>query len=111
WLPFLCPPSAPASADPYALSLHDALPIWSGDLYTLWRREDFSMDAEPLEGGLWIPVADNVVDFQLGFYDLPEEGLAEDRETLAQDRKSTRLNSSHVKISYAGCRLKEKVLR
>lgn len=53
----------------------------SRDLYTLWRREDFSMDDEPLEGGLWIPVADNVVSFEMRFYDLPEEGLPEEEGT------------------------------
>src|SRR5690606_41714742 len=29
--------------------------------------------------------------------------LRQDRSRVAQDRKSTRLNSSHVKISYAVC--------
>src|SRR5690606_39740035 len=33
------------------------------------------------------------------------------RERLAEDRKSTRLNSSHVKISYAVFCLKKKKLR
>src|SRR5690606_41694101 len=35
-----------------------------------------------------------------------DDGLED--EALAQDRKSTRLNSSHVKISYAVCCLKKK---
>lgn len=44
----------------------------SRQLYTLYRREDFLMDDEPLEGGLWIPVADNIVEFQCTFFDLPD---------------------------------------
>src|SRR5690606_36282008 len=35
-------------------------------------------------------------------------GFAEHGQAMIQDRKSTRLNSSHVKISYAGFCLKEK---
>src|SRR5207249_9525943 len=35
-------------------------------------------------------------------------GTAEDRQSLSRDRKSTRLNSSHVSISYAVFCLKKK---
>ncbi len=55
----------------YALKGND-LP-GSVPLYTLYRREDYLLDEEPLEGGEWIPVADNVVEFQCYFYALPEE--------------------------------------
>src|SRR5690606_41760342 len=80
-----------ATTELYSLSLHDALPIldWSdlpleGQLvdYTLWPevRKLFGHKFELVSGSL----------------------------NLLADRKSTRLNSSHVKISYAVFCLKKK---
>ena len=45
----------------------------SAKLFTLYRREDVMMDDYPLEGGLWIPVADNIIEFTCTFYKLPEK--------------------------------------
>src|SRR5436853_1101647 len=77
----------------YTLSLHDALPIWglSGD---------------------YISLAASMLGFLVAAGD-GEEFIAERcrRTALAQwrkDRKSTRLNSSHLGISYAGFCLKKK---
>src|SRR5690606_40092975 len=42
------------------------------------------------------------------FGDLPRDAIEMILEQLAEDRKSTRLNSSHVKISYAVFCLKKK---
>ncbi len=53
------------------------------ELYTLWRREDFSLDENPLEGGVWMVVAENVIDFQMEFYDLPDEGIEDSENSLA----------------------------
>src|SRR5207253_4090930 len=95
----------------YTLSLHDALPISSrgrgGHRWALRRRRTFRRDLclcrrrgeakargaarflrQSPAGGIWI-------DGRLGF--------------LRADRKSTRLNSSHVAISYAVFCLKKKV--
>jgi len=55
----------------------------SRELYTLWRREDFSLDDKPLEGGVWMAVADNIVDFRLEFFDLPDEGIEDSENSLA----------------------------
>src|SRR5436309_8404073 len=67
-----------ATTEIYTLSLHDALPI-------------YQVDAE-LAGG----VGEGAADFTV---------VVGDR---VEDRKSTRLNSSHVKISYAVFCLKKK---
>src|SRR5439155_26935648 len=87
----------PATTDIYTLSLHDALPILhfkvEGPLVAQ-LQEAFADDwafctKEGLAGDAWFPK-------------LQECG------TPNQDRKSTRLNSSHVAISYAVFCLKKK---
>src|SRR5207302_10192514 len=95
YLPFIFCPIAPPT-ELYTLSLHDALPIWSldgaGPLRTV---------SPTLVVRRWRGRAD------------PASARALGRETGAGtvvfgDRKSTRLNSSHVKISYAVFCLKKK---
>src|SRR3712207_6851771 len=82
-----------ATTEIYTLSLHDALPIW---LLAEAKRETGMpiitevMDARDLDAVL--EVADVI---QLGARNM-------------QDRKSTRLNSSHANISYAVFCLKKK---
>src|SRR5690348_18390977 len=73
-----------ATTEIYTLSLHDALPIWPGLLLV-----DGLLVAETR-------IADRTVTELLGSGD------------LLQDRKSTRLNSSHPSISYAVFCLKKK---
>src|SRR5690606_41434778 len=96
-----------APPDLYTLSLHDALPIF--DIVADDRRKlSQSRFAAP---------------FRLVHQSLPQRGImffpAEQTEMRPQqsrrkvarhkrDRKSTRLNSSHVKISYAVFCLKKK---
>src|SRR5690606_41809044 len=100
-----------STAHTYVLALHDALPI-SGRAFSLAK---FAADEKRLQGGSLIKSAEmemkkgrsltaavgwcapseviyNLCDLASldGILDLPE----------IQDRKSTRLNSSHVKISY-----------
>src|SRR3989442_11234695 len=70
-----------ATTEIYTLSLHDALPI-SGPLSTLAVAQAVMVTVE-LDFGAKIP-------------------------SIATDRKSTRLNSSHVRISYAVFCLKKK---
>src|SRR5690606_41603594 len=89
----LFPGTAPSAI--YPLSLHDALPIFDrrrpADLGRVRRpayRHDVGVE---LRG-------EAPVELELGLAELP--ALLEGRE-VEEDRKSTRLNSSHVKISYA----------
>src|SRR5690606_42130242 len=85
------------STEIYTLSLHDALPIF---------EVTFSLDGLGLLG---FEAAINR-DYPLMFgtlYIFTLLGLVE----MYRDRKSTRLNSSHVKISYAVFCLKKKKTR
>src|SRR5690606_41875254 len=90
------------------LSLHDALPIsmpidaeGKDEVFVGRIRKDYSLDRGI---NIWV-VADNI-----------RKGAATNTVQIAQklisywerDRKSTRLNSSHVKISYAVFCLKKK---
>src|SRR5256885_8895115 len=74
-----------ATTEIYTLSLHDALPIWKSCL-----RRNFQKDA-----------ASDA--FQAAGAERRRMNLA-----VLQDRKSTRLNSSHLVISYAVFCLKKK---
>src|SRR5438067_13788794 len=78
--------NAAAATRIYTLSLHDALPIW------VLARDDHVVAAVAIPRG-------NAV--------APPE-LAGDAPIAFPDRKSTRLNSSHVSISYAVFCLKKK---
>src|SRR5256885_12884426 len=73
-----------ATTEIYTLSLHDALPISDGDRHAV-------PDADP-DGG-------SAPDVQVH---------REERVRAERDRKSTRLNSSHLVISYAVFCLKKK---
>src|SRR3712207_7971399 len=83
-----------ATTEIYTLSLHDALPISEG-------REGIvrAPGLEEPDHGLFRR------DFQVGHHALPRcrVGVRE-----VEDRKSTRLNSSHANISYAVFCLKKK---
>src|SRR5205085_5536187 len=83
----------PATPVIYPLSLHDALPI-SGRRRRITRPIRSPM---PANGGC----DDTSRSFRHG-------SRAENSETCHQDRKSTRLNSSHSQISYAVFCLKKK---
>src|SRR3712207_7148838 len=90
-----------ATTEIYTLSLHDALPIF--------------IDKADLRENLGAAV-ERVLVFHRGEEDSREppgeEGALVLRELLApEDRKSTRLNSSHANISYAVfCLKKKKIL-
>src|SRR5690606_41668599 len=91
----------------YPLSLHDALPIFSlvlnlfeklverrvlRKIRELQQKIDFLYPRLPAEHSL-VQIA--------AATDESKEALQELHERIGEDRKSTRLNSSHVKISYA----------
>src|SRR3712207_8191298 len=81
-----------ATTEIYTLSLHDALPISSAGsiVGTLLRTGADLEQAHAAQLGP-VPATERAVDF---------DGAAFSA-TLAEDRKSTRLNSSHANISYA----------
>src|SRR5699024_12454084 len=91
----------------YTLSLHDALPICYAvkiaqafDIAAMHGLEprsmtDASFKATNSFDGL---VTDNVIEYNA---ETIEDDLETAVQTIVIDRKSTRLNSSHVSISYA----------
>src|SRR5690606_41319522 len=95
---------------PYTLSLHDALPIYSEyrnsknkGASVIWQHRFSDIDM----------IQASVQQSEVKFDEMPQNDYEYQNAMLAysatlrafsyilQDRKSTRLNSSHVKISYA----------
>src|SRR5690606_40298831 len=76
-----------ATTEIYTLSLHDALPIWYIGTRPSPASTSASTSPSTIRRNPLMPVS---------------------RSRSASDRKSTRLNSSHVKISYAVFCLKKK---
>src|SRR5690606_41621106 len=84
--------SATAATEIYALSLHDALPICVGSVVCLGTdKAAYPVNAMGMSKAMMEKVA---------------QAFARNNPTA--DRKSTRLNSSHVKNSYAVFCLKQK---
>src|SRR5204863_2912908 len=92
--------NAPPPTEIYTLSLHDALPISAArpDCRSMWHQHDNRAWSHPL------PVLCRVG--RLAFYPSHQGGRTDPGDHA--DRKSTRLNSSHVEISYAVFCLKKK---
>src|SRR5690606_41668152 len=88
----------PAPTETYTLSLHDALPI-------CLRPADAGGDHGGRDGQVPPSVGAHVPDAGRGRAGRP---AARGPADAGIDRKSTRLNSSHVKISYAVFCLKKK---
>src|SRR5690606_40979271 len=89
----------------YTLSLHDALPIWESGCRSRRRdRVHGSILQPPAAGHSPLP-ADRRPACPAG-----SAAWLQPRRCRA-DRKSTRLNSSHVKISYAVFCLKKKKIK
>src|SRR3712207_9175285 len=93
YIPFFFFFNDTATTEIYTLSLHDALPI-----FLLGRLEP--AEVVPPDGPVLAPVV---------LEQLPDDPpLVALRRAREQDRKSTRLNSSHANISYAVFCLKKK---
>src|SRR5699024_11684161 len=105
---FYSPLSSSASFSTYfhTLSLHDALPI---SLEFLRRSKALQPDI-PTKSSLMVGVGETHEEIYETMDDLRANDV--DILTIGQylDRKSTRLNSSHVSISYAVFCLKIKIL-
>src|SRR5690606_39627504 len=95
----------PAPTARYTLSLHDALPISSGDARLGGGRSRDGHIRADLREALFTNPADQKelrhVPEAAQFGAEAEYAVGKDRAHAGKDRKSTRLNSSHVKISYA----------
>src|SRR5256885_2521586 len=91
-----------ATTEIYTLSLHDALPILSRSTVrrAAWRRA--SVTVHPLE-----PLSADEITRAVKILRAKEDRVDE-AMLIARDRKSTRLNSSHLVISYAVFCLKKK---
>src|SRR5690606_41553112 len=102
---FFTPPATP---EIYPLSLHDALPIFADAGALALARLELHQEVAAVgrQGAQFV---------QLGIEAVGDHAAVADRHcrllcngAAQQDRKSTRLNSSHVKISYAVFCLKKK---
>src|SRR3712207_8735802 len=71
----------------------------------------FRSRAGRLNGMTWRPITPQDLDQVQALADAIHVSHPEDPEVLAEDRKSTRLNSSHANISYAVFCLKKKTIR
>src|SRR5690606_42113499 len=101
----------PAPPDPHTPSLHDALPIWGGDetlivisshlSHYLPYVEARQVDQATVQSILQL---EQSITHDQACGGMPINGLI---LAAQRDRKSTRLNSSHVKISYAVLCLKK----
>src|SRR5690606_41356775 len=101
--------TAPATSGDDTLSLHDALPISGDEGIDPARLRHHEGEGEPAESarrGVRRPQAQEVSDIERR--SVEAFGGRDLGHLEREDRKSTRLNSSHVKISYAVCCLKKK---
>src|SRR5207302_9775301 len=100
-----------SSTEIYTLSLHDALPICS---FTLTRTRlclCITRDPPRIECASTIGVDRNFRNLTVGNDNQTQHYDLSKSVRIAKDRKSTRLNSSHVKISYAVFCLKKKIIK
>src|SRR5690606_41637115 len=95
--------NAPSTTDIYTLSLHDALPISFFISYSTYK-DSLIMAHRQLVENLSVPI----IPINSSVSILPLIGSVDSFRSAILDRKSTRLNSSHVKISYAVFCLKKK---
>src|SRR5690606_41767325 len=100
----LCLVTPDVAASLYRLSLHDALPIWARayglTLRDVEGREMVVADSADIEYRLASFLGGDILINDLIVY-------GADVHLYRLDRKSTRLNSSHVKISYGALRWKK----
>src|SRR5438132_7010407 len=94
---------APLPTDIYPLSLHDALPIFDArrpveELARMFSESKYSR----------IPIYTESIDRITGIVHVKDLFDVDDAGDPVEDRKSTRLNSSHTVISYAVFCLKKK---
>src|SRR5207249_11924236 len=103
-------PRRPAPPTPHTLSLHDALPICPADLHRETPRaiagrkdETAASGGPPVKPAAFFGKTRQTKGERDKYRPAPAA-----RDCAQKDRKSTRLNSSHVSISYAVFCLKKK---
>src|SRR5204862_6098376 len=105
---FLNATSPPAIS---SLSLHDALPIWKASLLVFQCRSDLRVPPGYRHEAIYrieLHAEDSCLWPQNCLPLSRQRDASEGLQQLGEDRKSTRLNSSHVEISYAVFCLKKK---
>src|SRR5699024_11437913 len=95
----------------YNLSLHDALPIFGEGNFTLAGHNMKNKDLlfgrlMDIEKGSTVYISNGINTYAYEIYDIlvvsdTDTEMLSDEKSTEVDRKSTRLNSSHVSISYA----------
>src|SRR5690606_42120763 len=100
-------PRAPPPPAPPALPLHDALPTSDSGLGMYIVRSAHSFRTEQVFAGIVLISLYSVLLFKIVDW-ARHVILPWERYVTEQDRNSTRLNSSHVKLSYAVFCLKKK---
>src|SRR5207249_12023348 len=101
------PPTTPLAPYISTLSLHDALPIWSYKPTSLGDGSSHSVSALPsaaprlLRNTVPKLQSDPTITVQIRIRADTQPQFSVVVELRSEDRKSTRLNSSHVSISYA----------
>src|SRR5690606_40397070 len=101
----------PSTTVIFSLSLHDALPISA--IIFLLGSGGYSSHSRDYKTFLDFFLESPLNDQDVSFLYFDKRGVAPSegkwfKTTFEEDRKSTRLNSSHVKISYAVFCLKKK---
>src|SRR5690606_41576937 len=104
-----CSFTAPPPPELYTLSLHDALPI-SGNYLAFFSSYSYLQQVLEALRSHWpeIPLRAQSPGMDEAARKAFIDGFTDDSRWVGLDRKSTRLNSSHVKISYAVFCLKKK---
>src|SRR5690606_40867814 len=100
-----------AATTVFALPLHDALPSWIACWFGAGGDRKGAMPRRARKGRIGLSAAcyRHVRITRLLRLRLPLPSREREPEPEQADRKSTRLNSSHVKISYAVVCLKNKI--
>src|SRR5690606_41248205 len=100
----------PSPSKPHTLSLHDALPIYSPKQVDIFDSPANAAAVPATIDQIFASCSKptSLIDLANVFRGIPSETIAvelckyaEKQGWKIEDRKSTRLNSSHVKISYA----------
>src|SRR5207249_11996994 len=97
-----------ASPSPTPLTLHDALPICLYHDQALFKEAGGGRTPWHQDMYYWPLDTDRTITMWMPLVDVPAEVGSMLFASGSQDRKSTRLNSSHVSISYAVFCLKKK---